>query len=162
MARISSNISSQLAQFLKEQPRFCVNQSGGYYILDGYFLVDLKDKGFIVDRCFEVRILVPVEFPAKLPSVFYDRRLIPFGFDHINSNGSLCLSTTKSQEDFLTVNPSLLAFFNLFLKNYLFSVEYFRKYSVFPFGKWSHGQKGEREYLQSRKNFLKEVKTHVN
>lgn len=161
MAKLSCDLQSEINFFVKEQPRFCLCCINPGYQLDGYYLVNRKHNGFIVYLAFEVQIIVPFRFPAILPSVFFDKRLIPGGFDHINSNGSLCLSTRTSQLDFLSVNCCLIDYFDLFLANYLFSMEYFRKYSVFPFGEWPHGREGELEYLDTQKDFMKTVRKYA-
>lgn len=161
MAKLDFNLQSEIDKFLKEQPRFRVCWVKPNYLLDGYYLVNHEHNGFIVYLAFQLQILVPQKFPKKLPSVFFDRRLIPYGFDHVNSDGSLCLSTPESQLDYLSVNSSLIDYFNYFLANYLYSTEYFRKYSVFPFGEWSHGQQGRFEYLETQKDFIRNVRKYA-
>lgn len=162
MARLSSDVSSELAQFLIEQPRFSVSQRGNSYMLDGYYLVNHKFNGFVVYQGYPVVILIPYSYPDALPIVYSNPCLIPSQFDHINKNGSLCLSTPKLQFDFLSVNSCLVDFFDVILVNYFFSVEYFRKYKVYPFGQWSHGHLGELEYLNTQGSFIRNVRKNAS
>ncbi len=73
---------------------------------------------------------------------------MPSDFEHIFTDGHLCLGDYVEQMLWLSEHPSLLGFINQFLVNYFFAAEYFRRYGVCPSGQRSHGSFGILEYYQ--------------
>ncbi|MGI6259883.1 MAG: hypothetical protein ACOYKC_08510 [Anaerolineaceae bacterium] len=158
MAQNQEYLIHEIDCFLKEQPRFLIVKKREVVHLSGYYFVNLSHLGFAVQMAYQVDILVPRKFPKKLPQVFYNKRLIPIGYDHCYSNGRLCLETDECQKDYLKKNPNLTKFLEIFLGNYLFGMEYYRKYSILPFGEWSHGETGVNGYLKQRNEFIERLR----
>lgn len=117
--------------------------------LKGYIHINQIESGEHMVGDFPVRIYLPADYPNEVPSVFAPGFSIPKGYAHVFiSNGRLCLGTVADQYFFLAERHSLKEWLDSYVIPYFFSVEYFRKYEISPFGERSHGFKGTLEYYQ--------------
>lgn len=165
METIKNQLQDQLIRFLGAQPRFHVKREYNHFFLTGYYYVEKEHNGFIVNMCYPVSIQIPFSFPKKFPIVYFERKLVPVGFDHIYGDGSLCLETPQNIRDFLSKRTSLCPlcdFFDVYLDNFFISMEYYSKYKTLPFGERSHGQDGENEYGKERNVFIRKVRKYAN
>lgn len=105
--------------------------------------VTIKDK-------FTLEILIPNDYPARLPTVKETGGRIPREKDyHANPDGSLCLNIPIELRKVLNENGTLLDFVNKSVIDFLYAFSFKEKYGYMPYGEWSHGGKGIIEYYSA-------------
>ena len=120
--------------------------SGTYYLNCHYNDVPLFDE-------YEIKILIPWEFPLSLPSVWETGNKIPreTAFGHFLDDGRLCLGASCDLISCVTQEPTISHYICTLLDSYLYSSSYFIKYGMTPdFGERSHGLKGLIEAYKER------------
>lgn len=101
---------------------------------------------------YEIRMVIPTNYPHSLPAVYEVSGGIPAEFEHFLDNGALCLGVENDLWDRFLTNPCLLHFMNECVTSYLYAATYFKKYGSFPFGERSHGVEGIIEYYYEKWN----------
>lgn len=91
---------------------------------------------------FEVELTVPNNYKEDLPRVVCKDKRVPLRFNHVYKNGVLCLATDADQLCFFADENNLYDWMQEYVIPYFFAVEYFKKYSTYPFGERKHGSKG--------------------
>ena len=94
-----------------------------------------------VTDTFEVRVLIPFDFPSIPPSVFPIDDRLPKTF-HRLENGALCLGSPTRQLLSLTRKPKLVDFFREFVVPYLYTFVLYERGIALPFGELAHGRRG--------------------
>lgn len=80
--------------------------------------------------------------------------IIPYGFNHVNNDKSLCLGIEAEIKIIIFKNTGdLIYWFDKFVINYLYAAMYFKRFNDVPFGERSHGIEGKIEFYRE---FLKE------
>ena len=150
------NISEQFIELNQIYPELQLIEESDNYIIKGEITINAEHNNVWIIDDYSIRIHVAGNFPQKIPTVYETSRKIPKGYPHFLDNGALCLGVTAEIYRLLYQNPTLIFFVNTFVVNYLYSVSYFVKYGIMPFGERAHGSQGIYEYY---KDFF-EVKTN--
>lgn len=149
------NIREQFIELNKLYPGLQLMENSESYCIEGDITINAEyNNAWIIDD-YSIQIHVPFNFPQRIPSVYETSHKIPRGYRHFLDNGALCLGVTAEIYRLLYQNSTLIFFVNTFVINYLYSVSYFVKYGIMPFGERAHGSQGIYEYY---KDFFK-VKT---
>lgn len=106
-----------------------------------------------------VRVCIPNDYPQTIPIVFDVDEVIPRNIDyHANWNGELCLDHPINLYEFFSKDKKLLAFIENFVVPFYYGFHYREKYGIYPFGEYSHGNKGTIEaiinYFDIRKEHI--------
>lgn len=113
-------------------------------VIEGVLQFKAAFDGFIIEDQYNIKIIIPADYPDSLPLVIETGQRIPPSF-HKNPTeygDSLCLEVgTKLKLDF-SENPTILFFVNKFVIDYLFSYSYLKKTGHLPYGERPHGVLG--------------------
>ena len=99
---------------------------------------------------YEIEITVSKQFPKEVPKVKCLRDDIPASFEHYYEDGTLCLGAACELYDFLAAKPFLKSFIEEIVMSYFYSVSYYKRYGVAPYGERSHGVRGIEEAYKER------------
>lgn len=95
-----------------------------------------------ISDSFELELIIPHDFPEKLPQVKETGGRIGADYDHRNSDGTLCLAVPVEQRRVFFEQPTLLGFVNRLVVPYLYGYYYWKTYGRHPFEEAPHGYKG--------------------
>lgn len=127
----------------------------------------LKGKIEICKRCRDEVIKGEYNILIDLKS-----NILPFAFDKGNAikknyphkyikDNRLCLATDIEQILFLKEKKKVSLWIEKYIESYFISYEYFTKYGVYPFGEYSHGNLGLKEFYLDYFN-IKDEKNSEN
>ncbi|MDO5690686.1 MAG: hypothetical protein Q4G61_10585 [Tissierellia bacterium] len=110
-------------------------------------------NGPIYDGEHEIKIVIPKAYPDDLIHIFLSN--IPDKMEHIYNDKSICMATISEQVIYLQERPSLGQYLEKFLDPFIYSIEYFREYGIYPFGERAHGYKGSMSYFMEEWSLTK-------
>lgn len=119
----------------------------GNFILQGRLEFFANENGHIVKDAFDIKILVPADYPNSLARVWEIGNRIPKRY-HINPDSTLCIGTQIEVEYALSDNNSLIEFVEQILIKYLFGFAVWERTGKFLFGERKHGAEGILEFYQ--------------
>ena len=99
-----------------------------------------------VEDTYQIELHIPDDYPESPPTAFETGNKIDKSFEHLMSDGSLCLGAPLEIRKNFLPHKSLLRFINDQLIGYLFFYSYKRDYGEIPFGELAHGWMGIRQY----------------
>ena len=102
-----------------------------------------------IEDTFEIKLLIPKDYPLNLPMVFEVSQKIEPEYEHINSDRSFCLAVPMEERRFFLKEPTLLGFVNNLVVPYLYSYCYWKKHGTYPFGEASHGKTGVEQFYEN-------------
>ena len=111
------------------------------------FVAEAPGKTRIADE-YEVELVVPNQFPDRIPVVREIGGRIPRSFHKLN-NAELCLGAPTRLQLIVAESPSVLRFVERCVIPYLYGYSHFERHGVMPFGELKHGAEGVREDLAS-------------
>ena len=106
---------------------------------------------------FEVELLVPNRYPDRLPRVCETGARIAGDYDHVYSDGTLCLAVPVEERRVFARHPSLLGFVNNLVIPYLYGYCHWRRYGEHPFGEQKHGGEGIAQYYVETLNLKDDI-----
>ena len=95
-----------------------------------------------ISASFDIELTVPHAFPNQLPRAKETGGRIRMGYEHVFTDGTLCLGVPIEQRRVLFQQPTLLGFVDRLLVPYLYGYCYWRKHGRHPFGEAAHGPEG--------------------
>lgn len=114
-------------------------------ILQGMFdFTVIKDNGDRLIDDYNLKIIIPFNYPKEIPKVYeLDKKIPRDGKHHINPDDSLCLGSPFRIQIILSKNLSIVNFAENILVPYLFAISNQKKYggSIFP-DELAHGEVG--------------------
>lgn len=138
-----------LQQFLSDYPGMRVLPvTSTELVLEGDFEFGAITEGRPeIGDSYCLRIRVPEQFPAEIPTVVELEERIPRSPDwHVNPDGSLCLGSPLRLLMKLASEPTLAGFASRCLVPYLYATTHKAKFGgPFPFSELKHGRTGELE-----------------
>lgn len=99
-----------------------------------------------IEDWFEIRIIVPENYPKKLPSVIELQGKVHSDYEHLYENGCFCLATPLAARQAFNLRPTLLGFVKNLVVPYLYSYRYWEMHGAYPFDDRSHGALGLIEH----------------
>ncbi len=103
-------------------------------------------EGTILDR-YSIEIELPRDYPESIPIVREVGGLIPHTSDyHMNKAGVTCLFLPEDHWRVYPPDSTLLDFLKGPVHNFFLGQSHVRLGQPWPFGQWSHGSDGIREY----------------
>lgn len=118
-----------------------VPSSSSGLVLQGELVFDvIADDGRLSDA-YEVKIVVPSDFPKEPPVVQETADRIKKEF-HRNPDGSLCLGSPLRILTLLEGAPTLVGFTESCVVPFLYAHSFLERHGVLPFGELAHGSTG--------------------
>lgn len=97
-------------------------------------------------KTFGVKIVVPEGYPAELPAVWETGGQIDASYEHVNSDGTLCLAVPIEARLRFQQRPTLLGFVENFVVPYLYGYCCWKEHGEHPVGEREHGSEGILRY----------------
>lgn len=97
---------------------------------------------------FDIKIVVPRDFPLALPTVMELSNNIDDTYPHRYPNGCLCLASNLELKMHISKNQDISTFVDKYVIPYFYTYKYFKEYGIYPYGERSHGIMGDLEYLK--------------
>ena len=144
------SIIDQINAVIESYPSLSSIMDKDGYTLTGTVTMDKTYNDVPLYDDYQIKIVVPADFPKRIPSVFDVGNDVPQEFMHFMPDGSFCLGAYCDLHSFLDSHPSLVSFIDEIIMSYLYSVSYFRIYGILPFGERSHGVEGLLEAYRER------------
>lgn len=143
-----SRVETIQFELLEKYPNlYAFTNQKGFIEVAGIFPL-LGANGEELDR-YTISIILPKEFPRELPIVYEVGGRIPNKAEfHVNTDGSACVFIPDDRWRCFPVDGSLIEFLDGPLYNFFLSQTYYSEHGKWPFGEWSHGKEGLREYYQ--------------
>ncbi|NMA74987.1 MAG: hypothetical protein GX963_12705 [Bacteroidales bacterium] len=143
---VEYNLRNEIKKLIIKYPEFsCTENSKGFQI-EGIFHLFAKYKDVPIRDDYEMKMLVPSNFPEELPKVYELGGRIPRGFEHVFTDDSLCLGIPMEIRKSLAENSSLVGFVDKYIVSYFYAASYYRKYGTYPYGDRKHGIPGIYQY----------------
>lgn len=95
-----------------------------------------------ITDCFEIELIIPLDFPENLPRAREIGGRIETNYEHRNPSGTLCLAVPVEQRRVFLENPTLLGFVNRLVIPYLYGYCFFTRHGHHPFDEAAHGYEG--------------------
>ncbi|MYD45823.1 MAG: SEC-C domain-containing protein [Gammaproteobacteria bacterium] len=126
-------------------------------VLSGTLTFKAKPDGFdSITDSFQISISIPKTYPRELPKVRETEGRISQDYDHIFTNGNLCLGIPVEMNRIFSLQPCLLGFVNRLLVPYFYGFCHWKQYGKHPFGEHDHNGDGIVEYYMEQLNLRDE------
>lgn len=118
-----------------------------YHQFNKLIVVDVQIRGSVqagrmpIWLDYQLQLRIPKQFPNVLPDVVDNKKSLDMGFEHINSNRSLCLATPLELRIILNCHHPEREFLNLIL-GYMTQYGYWEKFSQYLIEPRRHGEAG--------------------
>ena len=106
---------------------------------------------------FEIELLIPEWYPDRLPRVRETGARVAGDYDHVYTDGGLCLAVPVEERRLFARHPSLLGFVNELVVPYLFGYCHWRRHGEHPFGERKHGGEGVAQYYVEMLNLKDDI-----
>ena len=135
--------SLRLGEFLRDQPGLRVQPvvDSSLKLAGPFSFLAASTGSERIDDSYEIQIIVPSEFPRKLPTVKETAGRIAKSF-HTNPDGTLCLGAPTRLRLAIADSPTLPDFAERCLVPYLYGFSLHAKNGKLPFGELYHGFRG--------------------
>lgn len=141
-------IIDQFDELQSSYPELTLRNDGGVWAVRGLLVFSAVYAGQRIDDEYSVGILLPSDYPNRVPQTFETSGRIPKDF-HKFQDGSLCLGEPPAVKRTFLKEPSLLGYVKNCLLPYLYSYSYKCKYGNLPFSELPHSQVGlVKHYLE--------------
>ena len=117
----------------------------GRLAVQGKIRFSMEHGGRPIEDEFDIKLEIPPDYPISPPHAYETKGKLD-GFDHIFSDGRLCLGTPVEVRARFAKQPSLLSFIEELVVPFLFAFSYKNQYGEMPFGELAHGMEGILEY----------------
>lgn len=137
-------VLQQFGPLLAAQPLLTLRDEVGIGVpmIEGNIVLHTYDGIEVYNYMYSTQIYPNKMFSLFAPIVRTKRDVISADYEHIYSNGELCLEVPTKVAIEWRKNPNLLAFTNQFVLPWFFSYEYYMRHNQYPFGVREHGIDG--------------------
>ncbi len=153
-----SSIKRQIDELIDYCPNLkIIKTDKKSYVVEGNVFINAKNSNIQLADDFEIEITIPKDFPNKIPKIREKSGKIPTHFEHINSDGTLCLAIDTEMLIYMKEVPNLVGWFKRYVVDFFYTVMYFDKYDIYPYGERKHGLCGIVQFYQDyfvEKNIL--------
>lgn len=145
MKLISNIFSREIQSVSREFPSLSSKLNNGIWEIQGVLpIVDGND--FKHDE-YEVRIIIPTNFPKVMPLLFeIGGKIKPTPEFHINTDGSCCLTVPAKEAIILRNGLTILDFIKKHAIPFLANHTYKQRFGEYAAGEYSHGLNGIVEF----------------
>lgn len=140
--------SENIFRMKEKYPLLKYRESEGENVFLGELFLNHLYKDVRMTGNFEVKIIVPRDFPLALPAVFEVSEKIDKEYPHKYTNNQLCLASNLELKMYFKENSDISAFVEDYIIPYLYTYKYYKEYGVYPYGERSHDYLGDLEYLK--------------
>ena len=128
-------------------------------VLSGSLPFEASTDGYAsITASFEINLLIPSLYPDNLPRVRETRGEIDGGYEHVYTDGTLCLAVPIAERLMFSRQPSLLGFVNNLVIPYLYGYCHWKEHGEHPFGEQKHGDEGIVRYYVDTLDLIDEAR----
>ena len=99
-----------------------------------------------ISEDFDIEITVPKEFPHRSPRTREIGGRIESNYEHVFTNGNLCLGIPIEVRRVICEEPTLLGYTENLVVPYLYGFCYWQRHGKHPFGEADHGAQATLDY----------------
>ena len=99
-----------------------------------------------ITATFDVELIIPDDYPERLPRVRETGGKVDSDYEHICDDGTLCLAVPIEERRLLWEQPTLLGFVNKLVIPYFYGYCHWKKHGEHPFKEQAHGAEGIIEH----------------
>ena len=107
---------------------------------------------------FEIDLVVPETYPEGLPWVLETSGRISDAYEHVYTNGKLCLAVPTEERLIFRQEPCLRGFVTNLVIPYCYGYCYWERHRVHPFGEREHGGGGIARFYIDRLGLAGEIR----
>ncbi|RGL11678.1 hypothetical protein DXC81_02530 [Collinsella tanakaei] len=122
-------------------------KQGGIAVIGPYALDATYDDIRLAED-FRLQVTVPADYPASLPQVKEVSGALDSSYEHLYSDGTLCLGIQGELLLEQLEKPSLVTLLDGPVRSYLYSYLFHERYGRYPFGDRAHGTAGILQYYE--------------
>lgn len=149
LGEIMSSIKNQIDQLIDYCPNLkIIKADKESYVLEGNVFINAQNTNIQLADDFDIEIIIFKDFPNKIPKIKEKSGKIPANFEHINSDGTLCLAIDTEILIYLKKVSNLVEWFKKYVVDFFYTVMYFDRYDTFPYGERRHGLNGIIQFYQ--------------
>ena len=146
MRPLLATVARQMAALQDRYPDLAlVRHRSGRLVVEGTLGFAMTHERRTVEDEFDVELRIPPDYPASPPNVYEVAGRLD-GFDHLFTDGRLCLGAPVEVRMRFAERPSLLCFTEDLVVPFLFAFSYKASYGRMPFGELAHGVEGQLDY----------------
>lgn len=123
------------------------DKQGGIAVIGPYALDATYDDIRLAED-FRLQVTVPADYPASLPQVKEVSGALDSSYEHLYSDGTLCLGIQGELLLEQLEKPSLVTLLDGPVRSYLYSYLFHERYGRYPFGDRAHGTAGILQYYE--------------
>lgn len=149
---MNAEIERQIAELTAVHKGLCnISEQEGCTIISGPLPFEAVSDGFpVITDSFDIELSVPADYPKRLPHAKENGGKIEATYEHLYTNGAMCLGVPVEERRIFARQPSLLGFVNGLVVPYLYSYCYRKQHGVYPFDDQLHGDAGIlRHYMDA-------------
>lgn len=144
---MSAAAENHVREFVNSRRDFTIiHQDESSITLEGCYSLFAEHDDVLLADDYRLKIDVPFDYPVAIPSVYEICGLIPSDYPHKYSDGRLCLGIDGEIVASLEEDSSLDIFLESYVRDALYSANYYYRYGRFPFGDRDHGAIGVLSY----------------
>ncbi|MCY3818131.1 MAG: hypothetical protein OXH52_02035 [Gammaproteobacteria bacterium] len=143
--RVTLALEGQIAELVSAYPQLAVvrRRQAETTIAGPLAFEAAPDDLEAISVSFDIELTVPHTFPKRLPrATETGGRIRGADYEHVFTDGTLCLGVPIQQRRVLSEQPTLLGFVERLLIPYLYGFCFWRKHGRHPFGEAAHGPEG--------------------
>lgn len=143
-------LREQCEELTEQYTELEIEQADESFIIDGKITFFAEYNKLPIVDSYQIRIVVPFNFPLEIPSVYETGGKIEKKFQHFLTDGSLCLGVQTEMKEKSKNNSTVQKFVDSFVISYLYTHSYYLKYGQVPFGERGHGLEGIYEFYKEK------------
>ena len=116
-----------------------------------------SDSHEAIADAFEIDLFVPAAYPRALPWVLETSGRIRSDYEHVYTNGMLCLAVPIEERLIFERDPCLRGFVTNLVVPFCYGYCYWERHDVHPFGEREHGGAGIARFYMDRFGLTGEV-----
>ena len=146
---IVNSIKNQIDELIHYYPNLrIIRIDKESYVLEGTVYINAENRNIQLADCFDIEIIIFKEFIKNVPKIKEKSGKIPADFEHINSDGTLCLAIDTEMLIYIKEVSNLVSWFKKYVVDFFYTVMYFCRYDTFPYGERKHGLSGIIQFYQ--------------
>jgi len=141
---VTPRLESQIAELTAAYPGLAVTcRRDSETILAGVLAFEADPHELEpIAASFRVELAVPRAFPRQLPSAKETGGRIRADYEHLFTDGTMCLGVPIEQRRIVSEEPTLLGYVDRLLVPYLYGYCFWQRHGRHPFGEAAHGPEG--------------------
>ena len=136
-----SDYKKFIEEFLYKYPGFILDNTIDEYVLTGMYILHAEFDDVPLYDEYKIEIRLSKNQWPFFPLIKMLEHKTPDGFYHNYDSGYICVAASCEIIDF-NIHHTLVEYMDHFVQSYFYSLTYYRKYNMLPYGERAHGVEG--------------------